>query len=169
MAYLIPGDACDVHVALLKQMDHSIGSLSPCKVAFLSDEAVTRIISENGNLARALWWSTLVDEAVTREWLVNMGRRDAEKGIGHLLCEMLLRSRAVGLAADDSFPMPLTQEELADTLGISSIHMNRMLQGLRGKGLIATDGKRVTVKDLAALMDFVGFDPTYLHQKAGLA
>jgi CRP-like cAMP-binding protein len=94
MAYLIPGDLCDVHVALLHQMDHSITALSACKVAFFPDKTVSAILRQEERLSRALWWSVLVDEAITREWLVNLGRREADKRVSHLICEMLLRSKA---------------------------------------------------------------------------
>jgi CRP-like cAMP-binding protein len=169
MAYLIPGDLCDVHVALLQQMDHSIGTLSRCKVAYMQDKALTRIIEEQPRLAKALWWSALVDEAITREWLVTMGRRQADKRIGHLLCEMLLRCKAVGLTADDSFELPLTQEELGDTLGLSHVHLNRTLQKLRSDGFIGSNGRRMVINDLDALMAFADFDPIYLHQERGRA
>jgi CRP-like cAMP-binding protein len=167
MAYLIPGDLCDVHVALLQQMDHSIGTLSRCKVAFIPDRAISSIIEDHPRLNKALWWAMLVDEAIAREWLVTMGRRQADKRVGHLICEMMLRSRAVGLTDDDSFEMPVTQEELADTLGLSHVHMNRTFQKLRGDGWITTNGKRVVVNDIVALQDFADFDPIYLHQENG--
>jgi CRP-like cAMP-binding protein len=166
MAYLIPGDLCDIHVTLLNQMDHSIGALSPCKVALISLEKMMRILDTREDLSRALWWSALVDEATLREWLVTLGARPADKRIAHLICEMLLRTRAVGLSTDDSFELPLTQQELSDTMGMTVVHMNRMLQELRGRNLIESKGKRMIIKDLAALMEFSGFDPLYLHQVA---
>jgi CRP-like cAMP-binding protein len=164
MAYLIPGDLCDVHVALLRQMDHSIGALSACKVAFIPDKAITKMTDDHGRLSKALWWSTLVDEAISREWLVTVARRQADKRVSHLFCEMLLRSKAVGLSTDNSFELPLTQEELGDTMGLSGVHMNRTLQKLRSDGLITSQGKRLVINDLARLMEFADFDPMYLHQ-----
>ncbi len=98
MAYLIPGDLCDVHVALLRQTDHSIGALSACKVAFIPDKAISKMTDDHGRLSKALWWSTLVDEAISREWLVTVARRQADKRVSHLFYEMLLRSKAVGLS-----------------------------------------------------------------------
>jgi CRP-like cAMP-binding protein len=169
MAYLIPGDLCDVHVAVLNHMDHSIGALSPCKVAFISRETISQMLSESQRLSRALWWATLVDEAILREWLVTVGHRPADKRLAHLICEMLLRSKAVGLADDNSFELPLTQEELGDTMGLSTVHINRMMQELRGDGLIATKGKRVTINDLNRLMAFSEFNPNYLHQEGARA
>jgi CRP-like cAMP-binding protein len=166
MAYLIPGDLCDVHITVLKEMDHAIGALSACEVAYFPRDHLFRLMTERPQLGLALWWATLVDEAILREWLVNIGTRQAPQRLAHLICEMLLRSRAVGLTQDDSFELPLTQEQLGDSLGTSTVHVNRTLQELRSQGLIATDGKRIVVQDLEALMAFCDFDPLYLHQEA---
>jgi CRP-like cAMP-binding protein len=165
MAYLIPGDLCDVHVTLLERMDHSIGALSPCKVLFIPRHRLANLMRKHENVSRALWWSTLVDEAILREWLVNIGRRRADKRLGHLICEMLLRARAVGLTDDGTFEMPLTQEELADTMGMTPQHMNRCFQMLRAERLISTRGKLVTIHELEKLVSFSDFDPLYLHQE----
>lgn len=164
VAYLIPGDLCDVHIALLDRMDHSIGALSDCRVAIIPLNAINDILNESGNLSRALLWSMLVDEAILREWLVSIGARSAEKRTAHFICEMLLRCRAVGLAEGDSFRMPLTQQEVADTLGLSAVHMNRTLKQLRRRELVRIDGKSMIVEDLECLMAFADFDPLYLHQ-----
>lgn len=164
MAFLIPGDLCDVQVTLLDRMDHSIGALSACKVLFLPRQQLSDLMHDHEHLSRALWWSTLVDEAVLREWLVNLGGRAADQRLAHLICEMLFRSRAVGLANENNYEMPLTQEELADTMGMTPVHMNRCFQTLRGEGLINTQGKRIFIDDLDKLMAFSEFDPIYLHQ-----
>lgn len=169
MAYLIPGDLCDIHVTLLSQMDHSIGALSRCKVAYIPRDRIATILTERQTLSRALWWSVLVDEAILREWLVTTGHRPADKRVAHFLCEMLLRSRAIGLTNDDSFVLPLTQEELGDTMGLTTVHVNRTLQELRGQGLIASEGRRMIVRDVDRLMEFADFNPNYLHQQNGRA
>jgi CRP-like cAMP-binding protein len=118
-------------------------------------------------LSRALWWSTLVDEAILREWLVTVGHRPADKRLAHFLCEMLLRLKAVGLADHESFELPLTQEQLGYTMGLSTVHINRMMTELRSRGLITTVRKRVTVVDVDRLMAFSDFNPNYLHQAGG--
>jgi CRP-like cAMP-binding protein len=168
MAFLIPGDLCDMHVTVLNEMDHSIGTLSPCKVAFIPRETMAELLGHE-RLARALWWATLVDEAILREWLVTVGHRPADRRLGHLICEMLLRSKAVGLSDDGSFELPLTQEELGDTMGLSTVHINRTMQDLRSQGLITSKGKRMVVNDLERLMAFSEFNPNYLHQEGGRA
>lgn len=164
LAYLIPGDLCDIHVTLY-EMDHSIGTLSPCKVACIRREVIIQIMRDHERLARALWWSTLVNEAILREWLVTVGHLPADKRVAHFICEMLLRSKAAGLTYDDSFELPPTQEELADSMGMSTVHMNRMLQELRSQGLITSKGKRIIVDDRDRLMAFAEFNPNYLHHQ----
>src|SRR4029453_101529 len=109
--------------------------------------------------SRALWWATLVDEGVLREWLTSMGRRPADKQVAHLFCELLVRLQAVGLAADDVIDMPLPPMELADTVGLSSVHVNRVIQQLRDQGLISWKGKALKVQDVPALQAFAEFDP----------
>lgn len=162
MAYLIPGDFCDLHVFILRAMDHSIGTLSRCKVVDIPRRRVLQM-TERPSIARALWWATLVDEATLREWLVNIGGRPAEQRVGHLLCELLLRLRAVGMADDDGYELPITQAELADTMGLSTVHANRVLQRLRAEKLITLSGRKLVILDLPKLWAFSGFNPNYLH------
>lgn len=162
MAFLIPGDMCDLHVHVLGWMDHSIATLTECLVAKLPPATIARLIA-NPRINRALWWATLADEATLREWLVNMGQRPADHQLAHLICELLTRLKAVGLALDNRFDLPCTQDELADAMGLTPVHVNRMLRQLREQALIETNGRRVGVPDFARLADFAGFDVHYLH------
>ncbi|MCT8267779.1 Crp/Fnr family transcriptional regulator [Afifella sp. JA880] len=162
MAYLIPGDFCDLHIFILKEMDHSLSALSPCKVVDIPRERILKLM-ERPKLAQAMWASALVDEATLREWLVNLGGREATERVAHLLCELLYRLRAVGLVDGHSYELPLTQIDLADTLGLSNVHMNRVLQRLRGDGLISFAGSRLVIHDIERLEEFAGFTPNYLH------
>jgi CRP-like cAMP-binding protein len=162
VAYLVPGDFCDLHSFILNAMDHTIGTLSPCKVVGIPRHRVLKM-TERPALARALWWAALVDEAILREWLVNIGSRPAEQRVAHLLCEMLLRLRVVGLANGDAYELPITQNELADTLGMSGVHMNRVLMNLRSEKLIQLKSKKLTITDVEKLKAFSGFNPNYLH------
>lgn len=107
--------------------------------------------------------AALVDEATLREWLVNIGGRPAEERIGHLLCELLLRLRAVGLANGDHYELPLTQNDLAETMGLSNVHTNRVLQELRRQGLIELKSKQLVILDFERLKEFSSFNPNYLH------
>lgn len=162
-AYLIPGDFCDLHVAILKRMDHGIVALTPAKVAYIGHEALDALTHERPELTRALWWATLVDEGVLRTWIVNIGRRDAYEGVSHLMCELHVRMNNIGLVEDGTFHMPVTQEELADTLGITAVHVNRVLQRLRSEGLIELSGRTLRILDVRALREACGFDAGYLH------
>jgi CRP-like cAMP-binding protein len=162
MAYLVPGDFCDLHVAILKQMDHSITTLSACDVVDIPLHVV-EAITTRPRLARALWWATLVDEGTLREWLVNLGARDARQKVAHLFCELLLRLRAVGLADGDEYNLPITQNDLADTVGLSNVHVNRVLPSLRADGLIELGARKLTIRNLKELMTLSNFNPNYLH------
>ena len=163
LAYLIPGDLCDIHIFILKTMDHTLGLLSPARVAVIPQELILEVMDTHPRIERALWWATLVDEAVLREWLVNIGQRDAFKRVAHLFCELWMRMRAVGLANEGEFSLPLTQEELGDTMGLTSVHINRVLQRMRADGLIELDKKRLTIADPQQLMKEAEFEPNYLH------
>jgi CRP-like cAMP-binding protein len=165
MAFLIPGDFCDLHVTILREMDHGILALTPASVAFIPHKVMQDLPRDRPELARALWWATLVDEAVLRAWIVNMGRRDAYEGVAHLMCELHTRMRNVGLVEDGRFSMPVTQEVFADALGLTPVHVNRVLQRLRAEGLITLEGRRLTLEDPEALREAAGFDPSYLHAR----
>lgn len=166
-AYLVPGDTCDWHVFILKQMDHSIATLSPCKVVEIPRTKVLEITERHPTIMRAIWWTTLVDEATLREWIVNTSRRSAEEAVAHLFCELLFRLETVGLRVENGFDLPVTQNELADTVGLSLVHVNRMLQDLRRRGLIQFHGKSLKILDLRGLRELAHFEPNYLHLGGG--
>lgn len=163
VAYLVPGDLCDPHVFILDAMDHSIGLLTNATLAFISRDAIVHLTDCYPTIARALWWSTLVDEAVLRHWLVNLGQRDAFDRVAHLFCELSDRLRAVGLDVGDELEVPLTQEQLGDTVALTTVHTNRVIQRMRVEGLISVTRKMIRVRDIARLRVLCGYDPTYLH------
>jgi CRP-like cAMP-binding protein len=163
MAYLIPGDYCDLDVALLARMDHSIGTLSACKVVRIDLDAIQDLLRHHPDITHALRLATLVDEATLREWVVNLGRRNAEERIAHLLCELLLRLRAVSRAAGNGYALPVTQVDLADTTGQTAVQVNRVLASLQQQGLIALSAQQLKVLDLARLEALAEFKPDYLH------
>ena len=165
MALLLPGDFCDLNVAMLQEMDHSIGTLTPCRIVEIPADAIGNLIAKHDGVRLACAWATLVDEAILREWLVSMGQRSADRQMTHLFCELLVRLQTVGLATDTAFAFPLTQEELGSVLGLSGVHVNRTLQGLREQGLIVLKSGRLVIPDVAKLQSFAGFNPIYLHQE----
>ena len=163
VGFLVPGDICDAHVLTLGHTDHNVVALADSRVAAIPRDAMEAVLAAHPAIVRALLWSSLVDESISREWLANMGRRSPGKRIGHLLCEMLTRLRAVNLADDDRFAFPITQADLGDTVGLSTVHVNRTVQELKAKKLIATKRWLVEVLDVPALTAFSDFDPAYLH------
>ena len=163
VAWLAPGDFCDLHLSVLGEMDHSIATLVPSRIGRLPRNGLEEITNRHPAIARAFWWSTLVDEAILREWLVNNGRRPADVRIAHLICETLARLRAVGLTKGGVIDFPPTQIDLADTVGLSAVHVNRVVQQLREAGLIAWRGRRLEVMHVPELEAFGEFNPNYLH------
>jgi len=167
MAYLVPGDMCDWHVFVLREMDHSVATLSPCQVVEIPRTTVLEITDKHPAITRALWWMALVDEAVLRESIVNVSRRSAEESIAHFFCELLARLESVGLRIGDGFELPITQSELADTVGISTVHTNRVIQSLRAQGLVELNTHGLQILDIKALQKLAGFRPNYLHLSGG--
>jgi CRP-like cAMP-binding protein len=165
-AFLIPGDFCDLHVTVLGEMDHSIINLTRAKVAYIPRSKMDAL-TERPGLVKAFWWATLVDEAVLRAWIVNVGRRDAFEAVGHLMCELYVRMKNIGLAYDHCFELPLTQEDLGDALGLTSVHVNRVLQRLRAENLITLNRGMLTIRDYRALEQASGFNANYLHIEGG--
>jgi CRP-like cAMP-binding protein len=160
---VLPGDMCDVRVCILKRMDHAIGTLSPVHAALLSRDSVLTLMDRFPRLTRALWWSTLVEESITREWLVNVGHRTAFERMAHFFCEVFQRLQSVGLTRDCICDLPLTQTEIGDALALSTVHVNRVLMEMRHSGLITFRNQNLTIHDLETLRSVAGFDPGYLH------
>ncbi len=164
MAFFVPGDFCDLNVFILDQMDHSIGTISPCHVVEIPRHAIEEITAHHHpRVTRALMWCALVDGAVLREWLVNIGSRQADQRIAHLFCELLLRLDAVGRVTDNSYAFPFTQSDVADTMGLSDVQVSRTLRELRGRGLIHLKHRVLTILDEDQLKAYCGFNPNYLH------
>ena len=163
MTFLIAGDLCDSHVFLLKTMDHSIGTITPVSVAPLSRNDIIDIFAKRPRISAALWWSSLQEEAMLRERIVSLGRRDARGRIAYLLCELVWRHAAVDLIDGDTIQLPLTQNELGDTLGLTAVHVNRILKEFRGMNLIAVEQRKLSLLDTARLQELAGFNQDYLH------
>ena len=162
VAYLVPGDFCNLDVTPYAPMDHGVGTLSVCLVAQIAPEII-RLLLQRPALAHARRMTTVVDEGTAREWLINVGRRPAIERLAHLFCELHARLQVVGLVKGDGFEMPATQVDLADTTGLSSVHVNRSLQQLRQRKLIELKARRLTILDLPRLQLFADFRPNYLH------
>lgn len=159
----VPGDFVDLHGFLLKQLDHNVGSVTPVTMALVPHDRLANITETHPHLARLLWFSTLLDAAIHREKILSIGRRSALARIAHILCELFVRLRLVGLAGEKSYTLPLTQADLADATGLTAVHVNRMLKRLRGDELLVFRGGEVTILDWERLQRLAEFDPTYLY------
>lgn len=164
-ALLLPGDICDLHVTILARMDHSIMALTDTRIAFVAPQIMENLSIDRPQLGRALWRATLIDEAVLRSWIVNLGRRPAEERIAHLFCELHARLSLVGLVDNGHFSLPLTQEVIADSTGLTGVHINRMLQKLRNDGAILLKDGQLTILDVPKLAALANFDSQYLHRE----
>ena len=156
----------DTQNSFLGVADHSVqmlteGELALMPVAILQDLALTRPA-----IGRALWIDTLIDASIFREWVVNVGRRDSRARVAHLLCEFSLRLEAAGLAKNHQYELPMTQEQLADAVGLTSVHVNRVLKQLAEDGLIRRDRRSVTILDWKRMRDAGDFNERYLHHDA---
>ncbi len=164
MSFHISGDVPDLQSLHLHVMDHDLGMLQAGKVAFIPHPDIRAMNERHPRIASALWRNTLIDAAIFRQWMVGIGRKTAYGRIAHLICELLVLARSVGLAEYMIERTP-TQEEFADALGLSLVHVNRTMRALRDDGLIATEGRRLTVLDWEGLRSAGDFDPAYLHLK----
>ncbi len=159
----VTGDFVDLHGFLLKQLDHNVGAMTPVRVASVPHDALRGITETHPHLGRMLWFSTLLDAAIHREKILSIGRRSAMARIAHIFCELAVRLRTVGLADDEGYELPLTQADLADVTGLTSVHVNRMLKKLRDEDLLTFRGGTVTIGDWDRLQRMAEFDATYLH------
>jgi CRP-like cAMP-binding protein len=157
------GDLVDLHNALLGVADHGVQTLTECKMAKLPIEAVQQLSDNDPAIKDALWFDTLVDASIHREWVANVGRRDAPTRIAHLLCEFALKLDAIGLDQLE-YELPMTQDQLADATGLTAVHVNRVLQALEADGLIErVTPKSVIIGDWRRLAAAGDFHSDYLH------
>ncbi|WP_439361637.1 Crp/Fnr family transcriptional regulator [Bradyrhizobium sp. DASA03007] len=161
--FIFPGESCDAHAYLLAVMDHSIATLTPVVYAEIKRARFESLIAGDRSLAEAFWCESLVNNAIQREWAINLGRRVALERVAHLFCEIFERLRPVGMIEGNSCIMPVTQMDLADATGLSVVHLNRTVQELRASGLIVLRERTLTINDLDALKDAALFSPSYLQ------
>ncbi|MGY4371485.1 CRP-like cAMP-binding protein [Bradyrhizobium sp. LB1.3] len=161
--FLFPGESCDAHAFLLSVMDHSIAAMTPVVYTEIKRARFEGLVAGDRALAEAFWCETLVNNAIQREWAINLGRRVAFERVAHLFCEIIERLRPVGMVDGNSCVMPVTQMDLADATGLSVVHLNRTVQELRASGLIVLRDRTLTITDLDALKDAALFSPSYLQ------
>lgn len=169
MAFMMPGDCCDLHINILDHMDHSIQTITPASIATVSGEAMENLLDAHPRIARAMYSAQLIDEGTLRAWIVSMGRRSSIERVAHLMCELWLRARNIGLTSADDLVMPLSQAMLADALGMTPVHINRVLKALRFAGAMTLQRGSLQIADTAKLAQIAGFDENYLHRRLRVA
>jgi CRP-like cAMP-binding protein len=158
------GEAVDLQNSMLGKADHSVQMLTRGKVAMIPRAEIEKIAFERPAIGKAMWIDTLVDGSIFREWIANVGRRDARTRVAHLLCEFSLRLKVAGLTERTDYEMPMTQEQLADATGLTSVHVNRTIKKLEADGLIERSSPRsVVIGDWRKLADVGDFNSAYLH------
>lgn len=165
LAYLMPGDSCDLHVALLAEMDHSIQTVTAARIATIDRVEMDRIMDKHRGIAKAMYLGQLIDEGTMRAWITSMGRRSSIERVAHLMCELYLRARNVGLTLEPRFALPLPQAMLADSLGMTPVHLNRVMRELRESGAMTLQRGSLMIEDPLKLVRIAGFDDSYLHRR----
>ena len=159
----VPGDFVDLHSFSLKYLDHNVMTLTPCRVAIVPHARLTEITETLPHLTRLLWFSTNLDAAIQREWELSLGRRTAVARTEHLFCELRVRLGSIGMADESGYTLPITQSELAECVGLTSVHVNRTLRELRERGLMEFRRGDVRLLDLKGLEKLAEFRPDYLY------
>ena len=165
MAFLMPGDFCDMHVGVLDEMDHNIATITKARVASVQRTRMEGLINATAPISHAFWRAQLVDEATLRAWIVSMGRRGSVERVAHLMCELYVRAHNIGLAQGDRLAFPLTQVVLADALGLTPVHINRVLRKLRIEGVMEIGRGTLVIADPQKLARIAGFQDNYLHRR----
>jgi CRP-like cAMP-binding protein len=169
LSLLLPGDVVDPHASVLRKRDDNLEAIGETTIAVVPQARIEVLEAEHPRLREAFLREAFIEASVLREWVLNVGQRNASEALAHLICELHIRMEGVGLAAQGRFPFPLKQQHLAEALGLSVIHLNRVLRQLRASGLIRLEGRWVTVVDAPALRALAHFDPDYLHFDQTLA
>ncbi|RVT90372.1 Crp/Fnr family transcriptional regulator [Sphingomonas crocodyli] len=166
VAVHVPGDFVDLHGYPLKTLDHDVATLTAARIAEIPHRSLDEICARQPDLAKKLWYATLLDAAIHREWLFRLGRLDAAGRIAHFLCETNARLEAVGLSDGRSFDLTITQNDLAEICGLTSVHINRVMRSLREENIMSFRSSRVQIQDLEGLRRRGQFDPDYLYLDA---
>ncbi|MGF7151920.1 CRP-like cAMP-binding protein [Sphingomonas zeicaulis] len=165
LAYLMPGDSCDLHIGLLAEMDHSIQTITPAVVSTIERGVMDELMARHPGIAKAMYVAQLIDEGTMRAWITSMGRRASIERVAHLMCELYLRARNIGLTSEPQLTLPLSQLMLADSLGMTPVHLNRVLKELRLSGAMQLERGRLLISDPNRLTQIAGFDENYLHRR----
>ena len=163
VALHVPGDMADLHSVVAPEVTWALQAMTPSRILRIPHAALHALAARYPAIAVAFWRDCVVDANILAQWTVNIGRKVSESRVAHLLCEMGLRYRLSGRGDVDHFPFPITQANLADVVGLTPIHLNRVLRRLAGEGIAAKPGSEVIIDDVARLAAIGEFDPAYLQ------
>ena len=163
LSFHMPGDLLDLQHLVLPQADHGIQAITDLSVATISTAALRELARARPAIGEAFWRDTLIESSIFREWVLNIGQRDAKSRIAHMLCEFAIRREAAGLGEPEHFDLPMTQQQIADATGLTPVHVNRMLQMLGAEAVIEREGRRITISDWDKMRRVADFEPGYLH------
>ena len=163
VALHIPGEPLDYQNLFLDVADHNVQTLSRATLAMIPRAELQKLVRSRAAIGHAILVTILVEASIFREWVLNIGRRDARSRLAHVLCEFAIRLEAQGLADENGYELPMTQEQLADTLGLTPVHVNRTIMALESEGYIARDKRRIRFPDWRRMRDIGDFNQRYLH------
>lgn len=166
VSFHMAGDLLDIQHLMLAKADHTVEAITSARIAWIAKTDLIRLAWERPNIGRALWRDCLIDASVFREWVLNVGRRDARSRIAHMLCEFVVRCEAAGLGSRESFELPMTQMQIGDATGLTAVHVNRTLRSLDEDGALQRDRNRFSVLHWDRLCSIAEFDAAYLHAAA---
>lgn len=166
VSFHLRGDLVDLQQLLLARADHSVEAITDAEIAWIPKADLAKLAWDRPEIGKALWRDCLIDSSIFREWVLNVGRRDGKTRIAHMLCEFVARCAAAGLGSAEGFVLPMTQEQIADAVGLTAVHVNRCLRALDGDGVVDRNGAQFRVTDWRRLCAVGDFDPAYLHNAA---
>jgi CRP-like cAMP-binding protein len=162
---MMPGDSCDLHVSLLAEMDHSIQTITEATVATISQATMQEMLWKSPAISRALYSAQLIDEGTLRAWIVSMGRRSSIERVAHLMCELYIRMQNIDEETNSRVDVPVSQILFADALGMTPVHINRVLRRLREANVMNISRRSIRITDPIGLANLAGFDDNYLHRR----
>ena len=166
VSFHLPADILDLQHLLLPVADHGVQTIGEARIAWVPVDALKALIERRPRIREAMWRDTLIDASIFREWVLNVGQRDARSRIAHMLCEFAVRREAAGLGTPERFLLPMTQEHIADATGLTPVHVNRMLMSLANDGIIDRNKREIGIADWERMRRAADFEPSYLHMAA---
>lgn len=166
VSFHMAGDLLDLQHLMLAQADHSVSTITDARIAWIPITRLKAVVDSHPALNEALWRDALIDASIFREWVLNVGRRDGKSRVAHMLCEFAARGEAAGLGTAEQFELPMSQDDIGDATGLTSVHVNRMLQALALDGVISRDKRHVRILNWEGMKRVADFDAAYLHAAA---